>query len=127
MAALAAAAAATRDELVGFLTEVVNGRSADQEIPIILDNLSAYKTAKVQTFLKEHPHVRLHFTPTYFSRLSQVEIWFSKLPRDVIIRGVFTSVQDLARKIMRYIRQYSKTAQPLRWKYSDVRRRIPKY
>ena len=37
---------------------------------------------------------------------------------------MFTSVPDLARKLMRYIRTHSKTARPFRWKYSDVRRRI---
>jgi len=31
---------------------------------------------------------------------------------------------DLARKLMRYIRVYSKTARPFKWKYTDVRRRI---
>ena len=41
--------------------------------------------------------------------LNQVEIWFSKLERDVIARGIFTSVQDLARKLMRYVRAYSKS------------------
>jgi hypothetical protein len=29
----------------------------------------------------------------------QVEIWFSKIERDVIARGVFTSVKDLGRKL----------------------------
>jgi transposase len=48
--------------------------------------------------------VQLHFTPTYASWLNQVEIWFSKLQRDVIIRGIFASVEDLSRKILRYIR-----------------------
>jgi hypothetical protein len=42
--------------------------------------------------------------------------------REVIARGVFTSVCDLARKVMRYIQAYSKTARPFRWKYSGVRR-----
>jgi hypothetical protein len=37
---------------------------------------------------------------------------------------VFTSVRDLARKLMRYIRAYSKTARPFNWKYSDVHRRV---
>jgi len=46
--------------------------------------------------------VRLHFTPTYSSWLNQVESWFSKLQRDVIDRGIFTSVADLKRKIIRY-------------------------
>jgi hypothetical protein len=55
-----------------------------------------------------------------------VEIWFSKIEREVIARGVFTSVHDLARKLMRYIRAYSKSAKPFNWKYSDVRRRVPR-
>jgi hypothetical protein len=46
------------------------------------------------------------------------------LSGEVIARGVFTPVPDLARRLMRYIRAYSKTAHPFRWKYSDVRRRI---
>src|SRR6267378_2545914 len=61
-------------------------------------------------FLEANPTVRIHYTPTYSSWLNQVEIWFSKIQRDVISRGVFTSVKDLARKLMRYIRNYNKTA-----------------
>ena len=34
-------------------------------------------------------------TPTYSSWLNQVEPWFAKIERDVITRGVFTSVRDL--------------------------------
>ena len=79
---------------------------------------------KVASFLQEHPNVKLHFTPTYSSWLNQVEIWFSRIEREVIARGVFTSVADLARKLIRYIRAYSKTARPFQWKYSDPRRRL---
>ena len=98
---------------------------AQAEIHLILDNLSAHKTHKVKRFLEDYPNVKLHFTPTYSSWLNQVEIWFSRIERDVIARGVFTSVRDLARKLIRYIRAYSKTARPFRWKYSDTRRRVP--
>jgi transposase len=117
----------TSEAFVSFLDEVVAGCPQGQAIHIILDNLSAHKTARVRDFLQHHPHVSFHFTPTYSSWLNQVEIWFSKLQRDVIIRGIFTSVQDLARKILRYIRLYAKTAKPFRWKYNDVTKRIPKY
>jgi transposase len=95
-----------------------------QEIHLILDNLSAHKTRTVASFLQEHPNLKLHFTPTYSSWLNQVEIWFSRIEREVIARGVFTSVADLARKLIRYIRAYCKTARPFQWKYSDARRRI---
>ena len=114
----------TSEEFVGFLDQVVGGCKPKQEVHVILDNLSAHKTAKVQTFLEQHPHVHLHFTPTYSSWLNQVETWFARIEREVIARGVFTSVRDLARKLMRYIRAYSKTARPLKWKYSDVGRRV---
>ena len=112
------------EEFVDFLGQVVNLCKPNQEIHIIVDNLSAHKTSKVAAFLESHPQVKLHFTPTYSSWLNQVEIWFARIEREVIARGVFTSVQDLARKLMRYIRAYSKTARPFRWKYSDLRKRI---
>jgi transposase len=118
------AARHTSDEFVDFLHQVVGLCKPKQEIHIILDNLSAHKTRQVASFLQDHPNVKLHFTPTYSSWLNQVEIWFSRVERDVIARGVFTSVRDLARKLIRYIRAYSKTARPFHWKYSNLRRRI---
>ena len=89
-----------------------------------LDNFSAHKTKKVAAFLDQHPNVAFHFTPTYSSWLNQVELWFSKVQRDVIARGVFTSTADLARKLRRYINAYSKDAKPFRWRYSKPSRRI---
>jgi hypothetical protein len=121
------AARHTSVEFVEFLGEVVSHCRPRQEIHIILDNLSAHKTKAVGDFLEFHPQVPLHFTPTYSSWLNQVEIWFAKIERDVIARGVFTSVPDLARKLRRYINVYSANAQPFRWKYSDVRHRIRSY
>jgi hypothetical protein len=56
--------------------------------------------------------------------LNQVEIWFAKIERDVTARGVFTSVTDLSRKLMKYIRANAKAAKPFSWRYTDVRRGI---
>jgi transposase len=67
---------------------------------------------------------RFHFTPTYSSWLNQVELWFAKIQRDVISRGVFTSVADLARKLRKYIEAYAKLAKPFRWTYTDPQKRI---
>ena len=39
---------------------------------------------------------------------------------DLIARGIFTSTSDLNSKLMRYIREYNKTATPINWKYTDV-------
>lgn len=118
------AARHTSEEFVGFLCQVVALCKPKQEIHIIADNLSAHKTNKVAEFLQLHPQVKLHFTPTYSSWLNQVEIWFARIEREVIARGVFTSVKDLSRKLMRYIQAYSKNARPFRWRYSDATNRI---
>lgn len=118
------AARHTSLEFVDFLEQVVSSCAPQREIHIICDNLSAHKTKLVAAFLETHPNVTLHFTPTYSSWLNQVELWFSKIQRDVISRGVFTSTADLARKLRRYINAYSKAAKPIRWKYSNPKRRI---
>lgn len=118
------AARHTSLEFVDFLEDVAGGVEPGREVHIICDNLSAHKTRLVDDFLGRHPQVKLHFTPTYSSWLNQVELWFSKVQRDVIARGVFTSTADLARKLRRYINAYSKTAKPFRWKYADPSRRI---
>ena len=99
----------TSADFIGFLTDIVDRNTAGKEIHIVLDNLSAHKTQAVQEFLDQNPQVRFHFIPTYSSWLNQVEIWFAKIERDVIARGVFTSVADLSRKLMKYIRAYAKT------------------
>jgi transposase len=114
----------TSAEFVVFLEEVVASVQAEREIHIIADNLSSHKTKAVEAFLHAHPHVHLHFTPRYSSWLNQIEIWFSKIQRDIIARGVFASKADLARKIMRYIRHYNKAAVPFRWSYQNTAKRI---
>ncbi len=114
----------TSEEFVSFLTDVVAQQPDRKEIHIIADNLSAHKTKRVQEFLSTHTNVRIHFTPTYSSWLNQVELWFGKIERDVIARGVFTSIPDLNRKLMKYIREGNKNPKPIRWSYCDVSKRI---
>jgi transposase len=114
----------TSRDFVAFLQEVVSLCPPRQQIHIILDNLAAHKTQLVRDFLQRHPCVHFHFTPTYSSWLNQVEIWFAKIEREVIARGIFTSVPDLARKLRRYINAYSANARPIQWKYSHPSRRL---
>src|ERR1700740_1637777 len=85
----------TSSEFIAFLAELVKRARWAKEIHIVLDNLSAHKTKAVEEFLAEHPKLRFHFTPTYSSWLNQVELWFAKIERDVIARGVCTSARDL--------------------------------
>lgn len=114
----------TSEEFVAFLEQVVASQPVGQEIHIVADNLSAHKTKRVTAFLDSRPNVHLHYTPTYSSWLNQVEIWFSKIERDVIARGVFTSKADLKRKLMRYIEKHNLAAKPIKWAYTTPSRRI---
>jgi transposase len=100
----------------------VPGQSATHHI--LADNLSAHKTKRVAQFPAEHPKLHLHFTPTCSSWLNQVELWFARIKREVVARGVFTSVKNLARKLMRYIRHHNQHAAPLKWAYRNLSHRI---
>lgn len=114
----------TSAEFVAFLADIVAHQPKRKEIHVICDNLSAHKTKAVEQFLAKHSNVRLHYTPTYSSWLNQVEIWFAKIERDVIARGVFSSVADLKRKLMRYIRRYNLAPKPVKWVYRNPAHRI---
>jgi transposase len=114
----------TSAEFVAFLEQIVASLPEGQPIHIIADNLSAHHTSRVWEFLERNRNVRIHYTPTYSSWFNQVEIWFSKIQRDIIARGIFRSVKDLANKLMTYIRRYNKKAKPFKWTYRSAERRI---
>src|ERR1043166_5021664 len=118
------AARQTSAEFVAFLTDILAHQPRRKEIHVICDNLSAHKTKGVEEFLATHPNVHLHYTPTYSSWLNQVELWFAKIERDVIARGIFTSLADLRRKLMRYIRKYNDTPKPVKWVHRNPTHRI---
>jgi transposase len=109
---------------LAFLESLLATVPRRQEVHVILDNLSVHKSRLVQQFLADHPRLHFHFTPTYSSWLNQIEIWFSKIERDVIARGVFTSVKDLARKLMRYIKANNLNPKPIKWSYTNPNHRI---
>src|SRR4051795_11305918 len=114
----------TSAEFVAFLADIVANQPRGKEIHVIADNLSTHKTRQVDDFLESHPHVHMHFTPTYSSWLNQVELWFAKIERDVIARGMFTSLADLRRKLMKYIRHYNNVPKRVKWRYFDASHRI---
>jgi transposase len=114
----------TAAEFIAFCKQVVASQPLGREIHLIVDNLSAHKTKEVKAWLAENPNVRIHYTPTYSSWLNQVELWFGKIERDCIARGIFTSTDDLRRKLMAYIRAHNKNCRPFKWAYSDPKRRM---
>ena len=115
----------TSADFIEFLTDIVGRTRWAKEIHIVLDNLSAHKTPAVQEFLEQKIRA---CTFTSRRRTHPGSIKWScgspKIQRDVIDRGIFTSVADLSRKIRKYIQAYAKSAKPFRWTYTHPKRRI---
>jgi transposase len=109
-----------RIEFLGFMNNVVAAFS-DHELHVILDNLNTHK--KNDRWLKKHPKVRFHFTPTRASWLNQVEIWFSILEGKSVSGASFTSLQQLQEHIDAFIHAYNDKAEPFAWTKKNVRQR----
>ena len=61
--------------------------------------------------------MHLHSTPTHASWLNQVELFFSILERRLLRRGEFASVDELAGRVIAFIKDYNRRAAPFRWTY----------
>jgi transposase len=105
------------ENFVAFLADLVRLTPAGLDLHCIADNLSAHKTEGVTTFLAAHPHVHIHYTPTHASWLNQVELFFSILERRLLRRGEFVSTDELADRIIAFIKDYNRRAAPYRWTY----------
>jgi transposase len=107
-----------RREFLDFMNEIVADHP-DREIHVVLDNLNTHKP-KDDRWLKKHPKVRFHFTPTYSSWLNQVECWFSILSRQALQGASFTSPQQLRQAIDDFVAVYNPKAVPFEWKKAVV-------
>jgi transposase len=113
-----------RREFLDFMNEVV-AANPDRDIHVILDNLNTHKP-KEDRWLKRHPRVHLHFTPTYSSWLNQVECWFSILSRKALSGVSFTSPKQLRDAIDKFITVYNEKAEPFEWTKAVVHPTRPK-
>jgi transposase len=109
-----------RVEFLGFMNDVV-AAFPDRELHVVLDNLNTHK--KNERWLKKHPKVRFHFTPTRASWLNQIEIWFSILQGQSLSGASFTSLEQLQEHIDAFIHAYNDKAEPFAWTKKKVRQR----
>jgi transposase len=109
-----------RVEFLSFMNSVVAvfpGRA----LHVILDNLNTHK--KNERWLKKHPKVQFHFTPTRASWLNQVETWFSILQGQSLSGASFTALKELHEHIDAFISAYNDTAEPFVWTKKKVHQR----
>ena len=110
-----------RREFLDFMNQLVDLYEGFQ-LHVVLDNLNTHKP-KRDRWLKRHPNVHLHYTPTYASWLNQVEIWFSILSRRALQGASFTSPYEVREAIDRFITAHNSTAAPFEWTKADVKQR----
>ena len=108
-----------RVEFLDFMNSVVDGYPEGTELHVVLDNLSTHKP-KEDRWLRRHPNVHFHFTPTHASWMNQVEVWFSILWDGALKGASFTSPRELRQAIDRFIAAYSENAHPFEWTKSVV-------
>ncbi len=109
-----------RVEFLSFMDSVV-ATFPGRELHVVLDNLNTHKDN--EAWLRKHPKVKFHFTPTSASWLNQVEIWFSILQGRSLTGASFTAVGQLQKHIDAFTRAYNENAEPFVWKKKKVHQR----
>jgi DDE superfamily endonuclease len=69
--------------------------------------------------------MHLHYTPTDLSWLNQVELYFSILERWLLRRSEFADVDELAGRIIAFIKDSDRRAAPFRWTYDGAPLKVP--
>jgi transposase len=102
-------------DFLTFLKAAVKPHAGEEEIHVVLDNLSTHTTPEIQQWLDAHPNVQFHFTPKGASWINQIETWFGVITRQSIRRGTFSSVTVLIKQIRDYIAQWNTNPRPFVW------------
>jgi len=86
-----------------------------RELHVVLDNSSTHNTADVRTWLRDHPRIQFHYTPTSASWLNQIEGFFGILAKQSLSVTNFASNQALQDHLIAYLRAWNKNPTPFEW------------
>ena len=116
----------THREWLRFLKLLDAEIPAEKTLHVIADNYATHKHPKVLRWLRRHPRVHMHFTPTSASWLNMIERFFRDLSSQRIRRGVFRSVPELITAIESYIADHNQHPKPFIWtaKASDILEKV---
>jgi len=102
----------THREWLRFLQLLDAAIPAEKTLHVIADNYATHKHPKVLRWLRRHPRVQMHFTPTSASWLNMIERFLRDLSSQRIRRGVFHSVPELITAIDSYIADHNQHPKP---------------
>jgi transposase len=97
-----------------FLKDVVAAFS-QRELHLVLDNLNIHKNEAARHWLKRHPRVHFHYTPTHASWVNLVECFFSILGKQALSQSVHTSKRQLKEFLLGYIAHNNEHPRPFVW------------
>jgi transposase len=101
-------------EFLDFLKHVARAYPR-RKLHVVLDNYHTHKHDDINQWLKRHPRITLHFTPTSGSWLNLVEVFFGIITRQAIRRGSFENVKQLVAAIRAFIDGYNERCRPFIW------------
>ena len=97
-----------------FMNDVV-AAFPQRQLHVVVDNLNIHKNAAAQRWLKKHPQVHFHYTPTHASWLNMVECFFSILGKQGLSQCVHTSKRQLRDFLLDYIAHKNENPTPFVW------------
>ena len=104
-----------QQDFLAFMTRVERDVAAGLSVHVILDNYATHKTPDVERWLRRHPRVHFHFTPTSASWLNLVELLFNELSRRQLRRLAVNSVAELVAAISTYLDRRNEDPTPFVW------------
>jgi len=108
----------TRGDFLSFMDSVVKDHPGI-EMHVIMDNYCTHK--RCDDWLKNHPNMHFHYTPTSASWMNQIEIWFSIFSRATLKGASFESTDSLSSSVRAYVEEYNQHPRPFKWKKRNVK------
>lgn len=118
----------THVEWLRFLKQLDRETPRELQLHLIVDNYATHKHEEVGKWLKRHPRIGLHFTPTGSSWMNLVERFFADLTGDCVREGSFASVRELIDAIEEFLAVRNEEPKRYVWraKGEDILRKIEK-
>jgi len=87
----------------------------ERELHVVLDNLNIHKNEAAERWLKRHPQVHFHYTPTHASWVNMAECFFSILGKQGLSQSVHNSKRELKDFLLDYIARNNDDPHPFVW------------
>ena len=101
----------TSKDFLAFLDSVIK-EYPNQRLAIVLDNLNTHINEAARKWLKSHPLVSFHYTPTHASWVNLIECFFSILTRQGLQQAVPQPGQELEHFLNNFIQNTTNDAVP---------------